>query len=193
MRAGLALKPTTTDIWLDELLNTPVRKVPSPNCNARPDPGDISLLVIHNISLPAGSFGGDCVEKLFTNCLDCGEHPDFEDLRGLEVSAHLFIDRAGDIIQFVPFNLRAWHAGVSAFDGCSHCNDYSIGIELEGTDSCPYTDDQYRSLASVSAAIMARYPQIGAHRIVGHSDIAPDRKTDPGEAFDWAYYRRLLR
>ena len=111
----------------------------------------------------------------------------------MEVSSHLFIDREGSVTQFVPLNLRAWHAGVSAFDGCSQCNDFSIGIELEGTDVCPYTENQYQSLATVSSAIMAVYPLIDVSRIVGHCDIAPERKTDPGEAFDWDYYRRLLK
>jgi len=187
------LNPITTDVWLDSLCKAPIRKVPSPNFNLRPNHAEVSLLVIHNISLPAGEFGGKFVEQLFTNCLDCDARADFKDLQGMEVSSHLFIDREGSVTQFVPLNLRAWHAGVSAFDGCSQCNDFSIGIELEGTDVCPYTENQYQSLAIVSSAIMAVYPLIDVGRIVGHCDIAPERKTDPGEAFDWDYYRRLLK
>ncbi len=187
------MNPITTDVWLDRECEVPIRKVLSPNCNPRPDHTDISLLVIHNISLPAGEFGGECVEHLFTNCLNCEAHPDFRDLQGVEVSSHFFIDRQGDVTQFVPLNLRAWHAGVSVFDGCSQCNDFSIGIELEGTDICPYTEHQYQSLAKISLAIMTAYPLIDTSRIVGHCDIAPGRKTDPGGAFDWAYYHRLLR
>ena len=183
----------TTDVWLDNLCKIPVRKVPSPNCNPRPNHTDISLLVIHNISLPEGTFGGECVEQLFTNCLDCEAHADFSDLQGVEVSSHLFIDREGDVTQFVPLNLRAWHAGVSEFDGCPQCNDFSIGVELEGTDIYPYTEQQYQSLAKISSVIMSAYPLIDMARIVGHCDIAPGRKTDPGGSFDWAYYHQLLR
>ncbi|WP_269617858.1 1,6-anhydro-N-acetylmuramyl-L-alanine amidase AmpD [Zhongshania sp. BJYM1] len=165
---------------------------PSPNYNQRPDGADISLLVIHNISLPAGQFGGPYVHALFTNCLDCSVHDSFSDLNGLQVSSHLFIDREGGIHQFVSFNDRAWHAGVSRFDGRENCNDFSIGVELEGADDIPYTDAQYRELIAVTESLRAYYPAISSARIVGHCDIAPGRKTDPGSAFDWAYYKNEL-
>lgn len=164
----------------------------SDNCNERPPHTSIDLLVIHNISLPAGEFGGDCVRALFTNTLDCSAHPDFAELAGLHVSAHLLIDRAGAVTQFVPFSARAWHAGVSYFDGRDNCNDFSIGIELEGTDFTPYTTAQYTQLATIVRLLQQTYPKITPNRIVGHSDIAPLRKTDPGPAFDWPRLRQLL-
>lgn len=169
-----------------------VRRVPSPNFNQRPLDAVVDLLVIHNISLPAGQFGGPCIEQLFTNCLDCSTHPDFDSLQGLQVSAHLLIDRQGAATQFVPLNQRAWHAGESGFCGRYGCNDFSIGIELEGTDDCPYTEQQYQTLLALTAQIREVYPAIGKDRIVGHSDIAPGRKTDPGPAFDWRYYLQRL-
>lgn len=159
--------------------------IPSPNYNQRPKDSIINLLVIHNISLPAGNFGGDAVIELFMNKLDCNAHAEFADLKNLEISAHLFIRRTGEIIQFVPFQERAWHAGVSCFEGRENCNDYSIGIELEGTDTIPYTDIQYRYLNQIILAVQKNYPDITRERIVGHSDISPGRKTDPGPAFDW--------
>ena len=168
------------------------RRLPSGNANERPDPGEISLLVIHNISLPPGRFGGGFVEQLFLNCLDCTMHPYFERLQGLRVSAHLLIDRRGRLTQFVPFDRRAWHAGESRFEGRPHCNDFSVGIELEGTDERPYTRAQYARLVRVTRALMRAYPAITAGRIVGHADIAPGRKTDPGPAFDWVRYRAAL-
>jgi AmpD protein len=168
------------------------RRLPSDNANERPAPGDISLLVIHNISLPPGRFGGGFVEQLFLNCLDCTMHPWFERLRGLRVSAHLLIDRRGRLTQFVPFGLRAWHAGESRFAGRANCNDFSVGIELEGTDERPYTKAQYARLVRVTGALMRAYPAISAERFVGHCDIAPGRKSDPGRAFDWAHYRAAL-
>ncbi|MBV0932707.1 1,6-anhydro-N-acetylmuramyl-L-alanine amidase AmpD [Marinobacterium weihaiense] len=165
--------------------------VPSPNCNTRPA-GEISLLVIHNISLPPGQFGGGHVTELFTNCLDPQAHPFFAKLDGLEVSAHLLIERDGSMIQFVPFDRRAWHAGRSCFDGREACNDFSIGIELEGADDIPYTDAQYQVLAAVTRTLLVTYPNLTRDRITGHSNIAPGRKTDPGPAFDWARYRQSL-
>ena len=168
------------------------RRLPSGNANERPDPGEISLLVIHNISLPPGRFGGGFVEQLFLNCLDCTMHPYFERLQGLRVSAHLLIDRRGRLTQFVPFDRRAWHAGESRFEGRPHCNDFSVGIELEGTDERPYTRAQYARLVRVTRALMRAYPAITAGRIVGHEHIAPGRKTDPGPAFDWVRYRAAL-
>jgi len=165
---------------------------PSPNCNDRPDESDISLLVIHNISLPPGEFGGPDIDALFTNQLDCSSHPFYQQLQGLEVSAHLVIDRCGGMVQYVPFNRRAWHAGASCFAGRDNCNDYAIGIELEGTDEEAYTDAQYAQLSQLTKALMARYPTLSKTQILGHSDIAPGRKTDPGPAFDWQRYKQEL-
>lgn len=158
---------------------------PSPNCDARPDPADVSLLVVHAISLPPGRFGGGFVDQLFHNTLDPKAHPYFRKIRGLAVSSHLCIFRDGAVHQYVPFNRRAWHAGASVFEGRSRCNDFSIGIELEGTDEQPFEERQYRTLAQVARALMRAYPAITPARIVGHSDVAPGRKTDPGPRFDW--------
>lgn len=165
---------------------------PSPNANQRPSGQAISLLVIHNISLPPGEFGTGCVQAFFTNQLDPSQHPYFLTIAELKVSAHLFIERTGKVTQFVPFGARAWHAGVSSFEGITNCNDYSIGIELEGCDNIAYTDAQYKSLANVARQILVAYPDITPGRIVGHNQIAPERKTDPGEAFDWARFHQLL-
>jgi AmpD protein len=161
------------------------RRVPSPNYDERPTNTNVSLLVIHNISLPPGSFGGSYVEDFFCNRLDESKHDYFTEISGSKVSAHLFIDRKGQITQFVAFIKRAWHCGISSFAGCDNCNDYSIGIELEGTDDTSYTGAQYLALTLVTKQLMAMYPEIIPTRIVGHSDIAPGRKTDPGKAFDW--------
>ncbi len=168
------------------------RYCPSPNCEPRPAGAAVELLVIHNISLPPGCYGGDGIERLFTNCLDWDAHPYFAGIRGLEVSAHLLVRRDGELVQFVDFDQRAWHAGRSCYRGRENCNDFSIGIELEGTDEEPYTDAQYRVLADVTRALLARYPALAPGRIVGHCDIAPGRKTDPGPAFDWRRYRDLV-
>ncbi|MFT5603289.1 MAG: AmpD protein [Paracoccaceae bacterium] len=173
--------------WLTEL-----ERCPSPNYDERPQDADISLLVIHNISLPSGQFGGAHIQALFCNQLDCSSHLEFADLRGLRVSSHLLINRDGELCQFVSFLDRAWHAGVSECRGRSNCNDFSIGIELEGTDELPYTDRQYKSLGGVTKTLQTHYPQLANEGIVGHSDIAPGRKTDPGDAFDWRRYRKLL-
>jgi AmpD protein len=180
------------DYTLENGWITQARQCPSPNFGERPGGCGIDLLVIHNISLPPGQFGGDCIERLFTNCLDWGEHPYFEEIRGLEVSSHLLIRRDGELLQFVSMDQRAWHAGESVFQGRANCNDYSIGIELEGVDDESYTDDQYQVLGAVSRALMMAYPELTDRRIVGHSDISPGRKTDPGAAFDWQRYRGLL-
>ena len=161
------------------------KRCSSPNQSERSSASEISLLVIHNISLPPGQFGGGYIEQLFENTLDSKKHPYFAEISELQVSAHLLIDREGAITQFVPFDQKAWHAGESSFEGCSNCNDYSIGIELEGTDTQPYSDGQYQSLIVVSQQLLAHYPGLGPQRIVGHSDIAPGRKTDPGVVFDW--------
>nr|WP_246481111.1 1,6-anhydro-N-acetylmuramyl-L-alanine amidase AmpD [Motiliproteus sediminis] len=166
--------------------------VPSPNCNDRPADGAVDLLVLHNISLPPGQFGSGCVTDFFTNTLDPARHPYFETIAGLQVSAHLLIERDGRVIQFVPFHRRAWHAGVSCWQGREQCNDYSIGIELEGTDDTPYTDAQYSQLVRVVHSLQQAYPALTAERIVGHSDIAAGRKTDPGTAFDWRRFRGEL-
>ncbi|MGI9229160.1 MAG: 1,6-anhydro-N-acetylmuramyl-L-alanine amidase AmpD [Gammaproteobacteria bacterium] len=173
-------KLDSTRQWLQ-----PARRVASPNCDERPDAGDIDLLVLHGISLPPGEFGGDYVEQLFSNRLDPQAHPYFDKLRDMRVSAHLFIDRGGAVTQFVPLLKRAWHAGESSFCGRDACNDYSIGIELEGTDETPYAAAQYETLRAVIVILRQAWPAIGQDRIVGHADIAPGRKTDPGPAFDW--------
>lgn len=170
----------------------PARSVPSPNCDERPAGTDIDLLVVHGISLPPGQFGGACIDQLFTNCLNEDEHEYFREIRGLRVSAHLLIDRRGELTQYVPFSRRAWHAGQSCFGERSGCNDFSIGIELEGTDEDPYEPVQYRQLVDVVTALRRRWPAITRDRIVGHCDIAPGRKTDPGPAFDWEYFFSLV-
>ncbi|MFM2483122.1 1,6-anhydro-N-acetylmuramyl-L-alanine amidase AmpD [Celerinatantimonas sp. YJH-8] len=161
--------------------------------NQRPDPQDISLLVIHCISLPRGCYRNQMVQQFFGGYLSKGLHPELDTIADMQVSAHLFIDRIGDVFQFVPFDQRAWHAGVSTFAGRHNCNDFSIGIELEGVDDGPFTWAQYQSLGSVTKTLCTYYSQLVPDRIVGHSDIAPDRKTDPGSGFDWRYYRQLLQ
>ena len=163
----------------------------SPNCSSR-EKGEISLLVIHNISLPPGKFGGGHVEEFFQNILDPQAHPYFDEIKELKVSSHLFIERDGSITQFVPFDKKAWHAGVSNFNGRENCNEFSIGIELEGTDELEYTQEQYDTLVEVSRELMVSYPLITKGNIVGHCDIAPGRKTDPGETFDWDLYLSRL-
>ena len=170
------------------------RRLESPNANDRPDADDISLVVVHGISLPPGEFGTGLVEALFTNTLDTSTHPALADLAGVRVSSHLLIARGGETTQFVPFHRRAWHAGVSRHAGRAGCNDFAIGIELEGTDHTPYADPQYRRLRDVLAALFARYPRLSLAGVVGHVEIAPERKTDPGPAFDWPrLYRSLCR
>lgn len=158
----------------------------SPNCNRRPDPAEISLVVIHGISLPPGKFGTGLVNDLFLNKLDVSIDPALEDLQGVTVSAHLFIDRRGRTTQFVPFDERAWHAGTSSWRGRDGCNDFAIGIELEGVDHRPYTRAQYRRLRKVLAALLEHYPTLSRSAIVGHQEVAPGRKTDPGSVFDWS-------
>lgn len=168
------------------------RWCPSPNFGTRPLDCGISLLVIHNISLPPGQYTGPAIEQFFCNQLDPQAHPYFESIAAMRVSSHLLIRRDGECVQFVNLRDRAWHAGRSSFEGRSECNDYSIGIELEGTDDEPYTGAQYQALARVSHQIMAAWPAITGARVTGHSDIAPGRKTDPGPAFDWQGYRQRL-
>ena len=160
--------------------------IPSPNHDARPEDAPISLVVIHGISLPPGEFGGEWITDLFLDRLHPGAHPYFAGLAGVRVSAHFLVRREGEVIQYVPCELRAWHAGKSAWKGRERCNDFSIGIELEGTDYWPYTDAQYDSLAELTRALFDRY---GVLDLAGHSDIAPGRKTDPGPHFDWPRYR----
>ena len=171
---------------------TGVRQVPSPHYNARPHNEAPSLLVIHNISLPPGEYGGPWIDKLFTGTLPSDAHSYFADIAHLRVAAHCLIRRDGEIVQYVPFDQRAWHAGISQFEGRENCNDFSIGIELEGTDVEPYTEAQYQALHQITQILMQHYP-ITPARITGHSDIAPERKTDPGPAFDWTYYQQRLQ
>jgi AmpD protein len=168
------------------------RQVKSPNRDARPRGVRADLIVIHGISLPPGEFGGPWIERLFTNSLPPEVHPYFAQVAALEVSAHLLVRRDGGILQFVAFHERAWHAGRSRFRGREGCNDFSIGVELEGVDDVPYTGAQYRALAAVVAALCRAYPRLSPRRIAGHSDIAPGRKTDPGPAFEWRRARRLI-
>lgn len=167
-----------------------VRFISSPNSDDRPAGCAISLLVIHNISLPPDEFGGDGVIELFTNRLDPEAHPYYQTLRGLKVSAHFFIRRDGELIQFVPCEKRAWHAGISCWQDKTGCNDFSIGVELEGSDTKPFTDGQYATLVALTQALQKAYPITD---IAGHCDIAAGRKTDPGPCFDWERYRAALR
>ena len=169
----------------------PALRYDSPYCDPRPCPGlaDITLLVIHNISLPGGGFGGPHVSDLFTGRLDYNADPSFAGLRGLKVSSHFFIRRDGRVIQYVSADERAWHAGSSSFRGREKCNDYSIGIELEGTDHTPFGPAQYQALAALTVALQTRYPLAD---VQGHEHIAPGRKSDPGPLFDWEHYQKLL-
>lgn len=168
------------------------RQRSSPNHDERPEGVVVDLIVVHGISLPPGEFGGPWIDALFTNALDPAAHPYFQAIAGLRVSAHLLIRRNGGLAQYVPFHRRAWHAGASSFAGRSRCNDFSIGIELEGADQVPYEDRQYQRLAMVIQALRAAYPTLARGWLAGHADIAPGRKTDPGPAFDWVRLRRLL-
>ena len=168
------------------------RQVLSPHFDARPQGTLPELIVVHGISLPPGQFGGAWIDQLFTGTLDPSAHPYFRDIAGQRVSAHALIRRDGSLVQYVPFAARAWHAGESQYRGRSACNDFSIGIELEGTDDLPYEDAQYESLAHLIRALLAAYPSLAAQRVVGHSDIAPGRKTDPGSVFDWQRLRSSL-
>ena len=169
-----------------------VRQVLSPHFDERPSGTAVDLIVIHGISLPPGEFGGPWIDRLFTGCLHAGAHPYFAAIVGSRVSAHLLIRRTAEIVQYVPFERRAWHAGPSQYLGRPSCNDFSIGIELEGTDEQAYADGQYEGLAALVEALLATYPTLGRDRIAGHSEIAPGRKTDPGPAFDWSRLRRLI-
>lgn len=178
---------TINNGWLEKVKHTP-----SPFCDQRPEDTQISLLVIHNISLPPGQYGSDDIEQFFTGRLNAEKHPFFKIIQNMRVSAHCLIRRDGEVIQFVSFSDRAWHAGQSSFAGIAKCNDYSVGIELEGTDYHAYTEAQYCSLAAVTAALQKKYPAITSQRITGHQYIAPLRKTDPGLVFDWRKFRSYL-
>ena len=168
------------------------RQVPSPNCDDRPPDCEPNLIVIHGISLPPGEFGGQWIDRLFTNRLDSSEHPYFQEISGLRVSSHLLVRRDGELVQYVPLIKRAWHAGDSCYKNRNQCNDFSIGIELEGADTIPYTDKQYDVLCATIAALRMAVNSLQRAPIVGHNDIAPDRKTDPGPAFDWKRFRAQL-
>ncbi len=170
----------------------PFIKKTTSHYDERPDEKDISLLVIHNISLPPGDFNNSFVEDFFMGSLDASQHAYFQEINHLRVSSHLYIRRDGSVIQFVPFHKRAWHAGVSEFEGRERCNDFSIGIELQGEDNLAYSEQQYTCLVQVTQNILQAYPLINQERITGHSDIAPGRKTDPGPAFDWQRYLSQL-
>jgi N-acetyl-anhydromuramoyl-L-alanine amidase len=173
-------------------LLTGVRQVLSPHFDARPGQAAPALIVVHGISLPPEEFGGPAIDQLFTGTLDWDAHPYFKQIEGLRASAHLVIRRDGAISQYVPFGARAWHAGASSYLGKSQCNDFSIGIELEGADTTPYTAAQYASLTEAIVALLAAYPSLAPEHIAGHSDIAPGRKTDPGPAFEWGRLRAAL-
>jgi AmpD protein len=167
--------------------------IPSPNYDARPQDMVPELIVVHGISLPPDEFGGPWIEALFLNRLPPDVHPYFATIASLQVSSHLLIRRTGEAVQFVPFSMRAWHAGKSTYAGRERCNDFSIGIELEGGDEIPYEPIQYRTLTDTVIALCAAYPTLSLERIVGHSDISPGRKTDPGPSFDWPRLRAMLR
>jgi len=183
-KKGLTIKSG----WLTE-----VEKLSSPHFSTRGQEDEVSLLVIHNISLPAGNFTGDYISDLFLGCLDCDADESFADLLGVKVSAHCLIRRNGSIIQYVSFNDKAWHAGISSFNGRQKCNDFSIGIELEGTDATAYTSEQYQQLIRLTHCLQDEFSAIITDNIVGHCDIAPGRKTDPGQAFNWSYFLNNLQ
>lgn len=183
----MELKLGSDKDWLEG-----VRRVISPNCDERTEGGEINLLVIHGISLPPKQYGGPYIDQLFCNCLDASVDPYFNEICDLKVSSHLLINRQGEITQYVPFSKRAWHAGVSEFKGRQVCNDFSIGIELEGCDDVAYEIRQYEAAAVVIKLLMKQWPGISPENVVGHSTIAPGRKTDPGPAFDWDYLTSLL-
>jgi AmpD protein len=185
MQTGFQVDPATG-------LAQQLRQVLSPHCDERPAGTHPELIVVHGISLPPGEFGGPWIDQLFTGGLQAGAHPYFATLAGLRVSAHVLVRRDGQAVQYVPFGWRAWHAGTSSWQGRPACNDFSIGIELEGTDDRAYEAAQYRALAALIAALCRAYPTLAKERIVGHSEIAPGRKSDPGPAFEWPRLRALL-
>jgi N-acetyl-anhydromuramoyl-L-alanine amidase len=169
-----------------------VRQIVSPNRDLRPPGVEADLIVVHGISLPPGEYGGAWIDRLFTNTLPAEVHPYFAEVCSLRVSSHVVVGREGAVTQYVKFTERAWHAGKSIYQGREACNDFSVGIELEGTDTTPYEAAQYQALAEVVAALCVAYPRLSADRLVGHNDISPGRKTDPGPAFDWPRARRLI-
>ncbi|MES1195461.1 MAG: 1,6-anhydro-N-acetylmuramyl-L-alanine amidase AmpD [Steroidobacter sp.] len=169
-----------------------VRQVSSPNADDRPAGMQPDLIIVHGISLPPGEYGGPWIDQLFTNLLPAGPHPYFKQIEGLKVSTHVLIRRDGELVQYVSFDKRAWHAGVSNYQGRERCNDFSIGIELEGTDELPYEAVQYRQLANLIVSLCRHYPSLSTAHVVGHSDVAPGRKTDPGESFDWPRLRAMI-
>ena len=168
------------------------RQVRSPNFNDRPENGIIDSIIIHSISLPPATYTGNDIDRFFTNQLDWDTEPFYDEIRGMEVSSHLLIRRSGELVQYVNLYSRAWHAGQSCLEGRENCNDFSIGIELEGTDCTAFEDAQYETLIEVTRALMACFPNISVERIVGHSDVAPGRKTDPGSEFDWLRLKNRL-
>jgi AmpD protein len=186
------MRTRTLQVDLETGLMREARQVASPNCDSRPIGVEVDLIVIHGISLPPGEFGGPWIERLFTNSLPAEIHPYFAEVAALRVSSHLVVQRDGALTQYVSFADRAWHAGQSIYEGREACNDFSVGVELEGEDMLPYEAMQYDALAEAVAALCAAYPRLSQQRLVGHSDIAPGRKTDPGPAFDWPRARRLI-
>lgn len=192
MTAQPPCAPLVRAIDVDSGLIQGARFVPSPNHDARPASVRPDLIVVHGISLPPDEYGGPWIDRLFTNALPRDMHPYFEQIAGLRVSTHVLIRRDGEWVQYVPLHLRAWHAGASTYEGRERCNDFSIGIELEGSDEVPYEPAQYRELAHLIRLLCDTYPTLATTRLVGHSDIAPGRKTDPGAAFDWPRLRALI-
>lgn len=190
------IKTGLLNLYHDENISSNVASslqfLPSPNYDERPNQTTIDLIIIHYISLPPGKFGTSDVPDFFMNRLEIGKHPFFDTIKNAKVSSHLFIRRNGEIIQFVPFHKRAWHAGESTFENRQACNNFSIGIELEGDEHQPFTQQQYSKLVNCTKAIMQAYPAITPEKIVGHSDVAPGRKQDPGPFFDWTAYRGAL-
>jgi AmpD protein len=180
------------EVDLESGLMRGARQISSPNHDSRPTGVEADLIVVHGISMPPGEFGGPWIDRLFTNTLPAELHPYFAEVGSLRVSSHLVVNRYGAVTQYVSFAERAWHAGKSIYQGREACNDFSVGVELEGTDTQAYEAAQYGALAEVVAALCTAYPRLSPDRLVGHSDIAPDRKTDPGPAFDWPRARRLI-
>jgi AmpD protein len=193
LAAGSDNEGSNLQVDLQSGLLQGARQIASPNHDARPPSVEADLIVVHGISLPPGEFGGPWIERLFTNGLTADLHPYFQEVASLRVSSHLVVMRDGAVTQYVKFTDRAWHAGKSIYQGRAACNDFSVGVELEGTDTLPYEDAQYRALADIVAALCAAYPRLSPERLAGHSDISPGRKTDPGPAFDWDVARRLIR
>jgi N-acetyl-anhydromuramoyl-L-alanine amidase len=185
--SGAALNVEARSGWL-----TGVRRVLSPNCDSRPEGVKPDLIVVHGISLPPGEFGGPWVDRLFTNALPASVHPYFATIADLRVSAHVLVQRDGTPVQYVPFHMRAWHSGASSHRGRDACNDFAVGIEMEGTDDTPYEPAQYRTLAALIRSLELAYPSLHGCDVVGHCDVSPGRKSDPGPAFDWPLLRQLL-